>query len=103
MSRKERRKVAKIAAKGEAARQAGVSLESLFGESVAHFEAGRLKEAEAELSEIQRRQPDLPKVLHLLALIELRTGRPEAAADHLEKAVAGVRENGLKLVSRMIH
>lgn len=63
-------------------------LEPLFGEAVAHFEAGRLKEAEAGLAELQRRQPDLPEVLHLLALIELRTGRPEAAAGHLEKAVA---------------
>ena len=63
-------------------------LERLFGESVAHFEAGRLKEAEAELSEIQRRHPDLPEVLHLMALIELQTGRTEAAAGHLEKAVA---------------
>ena len=55
---------------------------------MAHFQAGRLKEAEAELSEIQRRQPDIPEVLHLMALIELQTGRPEAAAGHLEKAVA---------------
>ena len=63
-------------------------LERLFGEAAAHFEAGRLKEAEAGLAELQRRQPDLPEVLHLLALIELQTGRPEAAAGHLEKAVA---------------
>jgi len=63
-------------------------LEHFFGESMAHFQAGRLKEAEAELSEIQRRQPDIPEVLHLMALIELQTGRPEAAAGHLEKAVA---------------
>ena len=53
---------------------------------MAHFQACRLKEAEAELSEIQRRQPDIPEVLHLMALIELQTGRPEAAAGHLEKA-----------------
>ena len=63
-------------------------LESLFGEAVAHFQAGRLKEAEGELAELQRRQPDLPEVLHLMALIELQTGRTEAAAGHLEKAVA---------------
>ena len=63
-------------------------LEHFFGKSMAHFQAGRLKEAEAELSEIQRRQPDIPEVLHLMALIELQTGRPEAAAGHLEKAVA---------------
>jgi len=63
-------------------------LENFFGESMAHFQAGRLKEAEAGLSEFQRLQPDIPEVLHLMALIELQTGRPEAAAGHLEKAVA---------------
>jgi len=63
-------------------------LEHFFGESMAHFQAGRLKEAEAGLSEFQRLQPDIPEVLHLMALIELQTGRPEAAAGHLEKAVA---------------
>ncbi|MCH7936948.1 MAG: tetratricopeptide repeat protein [Proteobacteria bacterium] len=96
MSRKERRKLAKIADKegakgktqGGAGGQAGASLERLFGEQVAHFDAGRLKEAEAGLSEILRRRPDVPEALHLLALIELRTDRAEAAAGHLEKAIA---------------
>ncbi len=37
-------------------------LERLFGEAAAHFEAGRLKEAEAGLAEFQGRQPDLPEV-----------------------------------------
>ena len=83
MSRKERRKLAKLAAKGEA----GASLERLFGDAVAHFDAGRLKEAEARLAELQRLQPDDPEALHLLALIELRTDRAEAAAGHLEKAI----------------
>ena len=94
MSRKERRKLAKLAAKGEAqgetGGQAAASLERLFGEQVAHFDAGRLKEAEAGLAELQRRQPDMPEVLHLLALIELQTDRAEAAAGHLEKALARV-------------
>ncbi len=93
MSRKERRKLAKMAAKGKTAGQTGVSLERLFGEQVAHFDAGRLKEAEAGLAALQRRQPDVPEVLHLLALIELRTHRAEAAAGHLEKAIARVPDS----------
>ncbi|MCH2327204.1 MAG: hypothetical protein MK294_08175, partial [Rhodospirillales bacterium] len=64
------------------------ALERQFNDSVAHFQAGRLKEAEAGLSEFQRLQPDIPEVLHLMALIERQTGRPEAAAGHLEKAGA---------------
>ena len=63
-------------------------LEHFFGESMAHFQAGRLKEAEAELSEIQRRQPDIPEVLHLMALIELQTGRLEEAVLAYDKAVS---------------
>ena len=92
MSRKERRKLAKMAAKGEAAGQSAVfpatatALERQFNDAMAHFQAGHLKEV--GLMEFQRLQPDIPEVLHLMALIELPTGRPEAAAGHLEKAVA---------------
>jgi len=53
---------------------------------VAHFQAGRLKEAEAELSEIQRRQPDIPEVLQGGAL--KRAGRLEEAVLAYDKAVS---------------
>jgi len=88
MSRKERRKLAKMAAKGEVAGQDPAALERLFNDSAANFQAGRMKEAEAGLLDLQCLQPDVPEVLHLLALIELQTGRAGAATGHLEKAAA---------------
>ena len=63
-------------------------LEYLFGKAMAHFKAGRLKDAEAGLLELLSGHPDVPDVLHLLALIELQTGRPEDTAGHMEKAIA---------------
>lgn len=64
------------------------SPEQLFGDAVSDFRQGRLPEAEQSLLSIQSRQPDIPDVLHMLALIALKTDRPGEAVKHLEKAVA---------------
>ncbi|MBI1986289.1 MAG: tetratricopeptide repeat protein [Rhodospirillales bacterium] len=67
---------------------ASAALGQAFADAVAHYRQGRLAEAERGLAAIQRRRPDLPDVLHLLALIALQGGDADAAVGHLEKAVA---------------
>ena len=51
---------------------------------VDHYQQGRLKEAESGLLEIQRLEPDIPKVLHLLALIAIQTDRAGEAVGQAE-------------------
>lgn len=78
---------------GSATSNQAASLERAFAEALAHYQQGRLHEAESGLLEILRLQPSLPDVLHLLALIELKTKRPGEAVRHLEKAVTAAPES----------
>ena len=64
------------------------SLEQAFAEAAGLYQQGRLDDAEKALLEIQGLKADIPDVLHLLALIQLKTERAEEAVGHLEKAVA---------------
>ncbi len=64
------------------------SLEQAFAEAAGLYQQGRLDAAEKALLGIQDRHPGTPDVLHLLALIQLKTGRAGEAVGHLEKAVA---------------
>ncbi len=92
MNRKERRREAKKGRKRSAAAPTGgpLPLEGAFGTAVEHFQAGRLQQAEHVLKEMQRSQPDIADVLHLLGVIALQTGRQGAAVAHLQKAAAGI-------------
>ena len=63
------------------------SLEWAFAEALAHYQQDRLQEAESGLLEIFRLQPSFPDVLHLLALILLKTKRPGEAIGYLEEGV----------------
>ncbi|NQV82986.1 MAG: DUF563 domain-containing protein [Rhodospirillales bacterium] len=65
-------------------------LQQTFALAVDHHQKGRLGEAEAELLKIQARQPGIPEVLHLLSIITLQTGRPDAAIVYLEAIIAVV-------------
>ncbi|MFQ5618804.1 MAG: tetratricopeptide repeat protein [Rhodospirillales bacterium] len=94
MNRKQRRQAAKEGNARQAAGGAGqFSPQQTFQMAVRHYESGRLAEAEGALAQIQRAQPDVPDVLHLLALIALRTERPGIAVGHLEKAVAATPDS----------
>ncbi len=62
-------------------------MEQEFAKAVAKFEAGNHTSAEKILLNIQRRQKDIPEVLHLLAFIALESDRPEAASGYLAKFV----------------
>ncbi len=64
------------------------SLERAFAEAAGLYQQGRLDDAEKALLGIQGLKADIPDVLHLLALIALKTERADEAVGHLEKAVA---------------
>ena len=55
-------------------------LEQTFQKAVRFYENGSLKKALKCLNDIQRRQPVIPDVLHLLGLVFLQMGRPKDAA-----------------------
>ena len=97
MNRKQRRQAAKEETARKAADAGGgagpLSLERSFQAALRHYESGRLAEAESALAQIQRAQPDVPDVLHLLALIALRTERPGIAVGHLVNAVAATPDS----------
>jgi tetratricopeptide (TPR) repeat protein len=53
-----------------------------------HYNAGQLPEAEALCRQILKADPDRPVVLHLLGVIAVQLGKPEAAADLIARALA---------------
>ncbi|MEE8352322.1 MAG: tetratricopeptide repeat protein [Rhodospirillales bacterium] len=62
------------------------SLEDVFNQAAADYQRGDLKAAEKKLLKLQKQHPDLPDVLHLLALIALQTERAKKAVGFLQKA-----------------
>ena len=70
------------------------SLEQTFQKAVRFYENGNLKKALKCLNDIQRRQPDIPDVLHLLGLVTLRLERPGDAAKYLETATRLMPKSG---------
>ena len=61
-------------------------LEQTFQKAVRFYESGNLKKALKCLTDIQRKQPGIPDVLHLLGLVTLRLDKPKDAAKYLETA-----------------
>jgi len=93
MDRAEKRRQQKEARKKGAGSAAvtpdeALFLENVFADAVSHYQQGRLGEAEQGFLTLQGRQPDIPDVLHMLALIALQTERPGEAVNYLEKAIA---------------
>ena len=66
---------------------ASPSSEETFQKAVKLFQNGRLKKAEALLGKLLKSVGDNPDILHMLALVALKTNRPDAAKSHLERAV----------------
>jgi len=87
VNRKERRAAAR---QGIAAFSAGASdrIAALFAAALPHHRAGRLTEAEAIYRQILAADPEHLGSLHLLGAIAHQTGRNDAAADLLAKAIA---------------
>ncbi|CAO3439649.1 tetratricopeptide repeat protein [Azospirillum doebereinerae] len=66
-----------------------------LAEGMAHHNAGRLAEAEAAYREILAAAPEQPDALHLMGVIALQVGKPEAAANLIAEAI---RLNGRNAV-----
>ncbi|NQU56624.1 MAG: tetratricopeptide repeat protein [Rhodospirillales bacterium] len=94
MNRKQRRKQAKDTGKRQlGAGGASGSPERAFTAAANYYQQGRLEEAESALLEIQRQQPGIPDVLHLLALIGLQTDKADEAVNYLETAISAMPES----------
>ncbi|MDA1091410.1 MAG: tetratricopeptide repeat protein [Proteobacteria bacterium] len=66
---------------------AELSLQQQFAKAAGFYEKGKLDKAGKIFRDIQRNSPNIPEVLHMLALIALKKGRADDAVDHLEAAV----------------
>src|SRR3954469_23404560 len=64
------------------------SIDQALATAVEHHSAGRLAEAESIYRQVLQQQPDNPNALHLLGLIALDTGQPDAAIALIRRAVA---------------
>jgi tetratricopeptide (TPR) repeat protein len=56
-------------------------------QALALHEAGKFAEAEPMFEEILSREPDNPRVLYRLGVLALQTGRPERAAEFLQRSI----------------
>lgn len=65
-------------------------MEQEFNKAVEKFQSGQYRQAEKILLKINKRQPDIPDVGHMLAYIAMETDRPETAAKYLSKIVKSV-------------
>lgn len=65
-------------------------MEQEFNKAVEEFQAGQYKQAEKILLKINKRQPDIPDVVHMLAYIAMETDRPKIAAKYLCQIVESV-------------
>lgn len=66
----------------------GIDINSLFARAERAFVAGRLDEARRDLIAVGRAAGDHPSVLHLLALVEKKSGNAAAARGAFERAAA---------------
>ncbi len=64
------------------------SLEATLAQALDHHRAGRLAEAEALYRTILEAIPEHDESLHLLGVIALQAGRPDAAVDLISRALA---------------
>ena len=72
---------------------APVTIAALFGDALAHHQAGRFTEAEALYRKIIETEPKQPDVLHLLGVIAYQTRRHETAVQLITEAIEIERRN----------
>jgi SAM-dependent methyltransferase len=75
------------------ARPSGLLEETLFRQAIAHHQAGRMREAEANYREVLAANPRHTGALGYLGLVAHQAGHSEAAIDLLRKAIASDRRN----------
>lgn len=86
MNRKQRRAEGKTGK--DAARSSGFLEETLFHQAMAHHQAGRLREAEANYRDVLAANPRHTGALGYLGLLAHQMGHSEAGIDLLRKAIA---------------
>lgn len=69
------------------------SLEQKFAKATGFFDKGKFDKARKILAGIQKSQPGIPEVLHMLALVAFQTRRFEEAVKYLEQAVESAPGN----------
>ena len=99
MNRQQRRAGAKLGqtssnpAKESMGAVGPASAAAFLAEGVEHHRAGRLPQAEACYRRALAAQPDHPDGLHLLGLVALQVGRPDAAVELIGKAIKRHKQN----------
>lgn len=91
MNRKQRRADEKTGK--TAARPSGLLEETLFRQAMAHHQAGRLRDAEANYREVLAANPRHTGALGYLGLLAHQAGHSDAAIDLLRKAIASDKRN----------
>lgn len=91
MNRKQRRAEGKTGK--DVARSSGFLEETLFRQAMAHHQAGRIREAEANYREVLAANPRHTGALGYLGLLAHQVGQSDAAIDLLRKAIASDRRN----------
>jgi 2-polyprenyl-3-methyl-5-hydroxy-6-metoxy-1,4-benzoquinol methylase len=91
VNRKQRRAEGKSGK--DAARSSGLLEETLFRQAIAHHQAGRMRDAEANYREVLAANPRHTGALGYLGLLAHQAGHSDAAIDLLRKAIASDRRN----------
>ncbi|MBB5054435.1 2-polyprenyl-3-methyl-5-hydroxy-6-metoxy-1,4-benzoquinol methylase [Afipia massiliensis] len=91
MNRKQRRAEEKTGK--AAARPSGLLEETLFRQAMAHHQAGRLRDAEANYRDVLAANPRHTGALSYLGLLAHQAGHSDAAIDLLRKAIASDKRN----------
>lgn len=91
MNRKQRRAEGKTGK--DVARSSGLLEETLFRQAMAHHQAGRLREAEADYRNVLAANPRHTGALSYLGLLAHQSGHSEAGIDLLRKAIASDKRN----------
>ncbi|CAN5510110.1 hypothetical protein BH10PSE11_BH10PSE11_40950 [soil metagenome] len=95
MNRKQRRAEGKAgnAATSPVSRSSGLLEDTLFRQALAHHQAGRLRDAEANYRDVLAANPRHAGALSYLGLLAHQSGHSDAAIDLLRKAIASDKRN----------
>jgi tetratricopeptide (TPR) repeat protein len=91
VNRKQRRAEGKSGK--DAARSSGLLEETLFRQAMAHHQAGRLRDAEANYRDVLAANPRHTGAMSYLGLLAHQAGHSDAAIDLLRKAIASDKRN----------
>lgn len=91
MNRAERRRMEKLAKKGQQQNSSAsvpASIQAMLDTAVQHHNGGNLSEAEALYKKVLTQDPNQPVALHLLGVVAQQKGEIDVAKAHVTKAIA---------------